>query len=720
MILAFMLFEAEQQTQMETHANEVKSAIEKIGILGSVQLSCLTMSTLTHDPSYASQYKSAATAIETQFNLLQAACQSDPKLLAAEQRFRQIITSDVNKMAALQNGLQVTVQSDRPINMLDAVMAAPKIRAVIHEQLKAGDEFSAAAAIEHPAQGDISANSWANMIEVFIAVGLIVNIIASLLFARHFSSKIIARLNALVENSVRLGAGEALKPRLGGKDEISIVDGVFHKMAEELEAGSRRQRAIVDNAVEVICALDRNGRFASVNPASGRVLGYEPQNLVGRNLADIVIEEDRSKTRMSLESAAESEGESSFESRCDAGKEGIAHILWSVRWSTEEQSYFCVAHDITERKLAEALLRESEASVRLILEGMPVGMLIADDSGTIEVFNTRLAQMFSYEPNELGQQSLDGLFSAGLTAKVQRFFADRETAQGEIKSSELTAKKKDGTTFSAELSFAKLMLSSEPKLLAVVFDITKRKEVEQLKKELVAMVGHDLRSPLMSIQGTFSLLLTGRFIELDEQSQAYLSASENEAGQLIELINGLLDIEKLESGQMHLEKQFNDMSTLMSRAVSSVGSLAQQRDIQISIEPAQCNSYCDSAKIVQVLVNLLANAIKRSPTKAEVTVSATVEGTDVEVKVSDSGQLIPPTQAMAIFDKFRASSTSDRSDKSAPATRSDSGLGLAICKAIVESHGGTISVTSSTTADGVNTTFSFRIARQPEEAESAL
>ena len=84
---------------------------------------------------------------------------------------------------------------------------------------------------------------------------------------------------------------------------------------------------------------------------------------------------------------------------------------------------------------------------------MPVGMLIADDRGTIEVFNTRLVQMFGYESNELAQQSLDTLFGAGLAAKIQRFFADRAPAEGEIKSSELTAKEKDGTTFSAELSF---------------------------------------------------------------------------------------------------------------------------------------------------------------------------------------------------------------------------------------------------------------------------
>jgi len=706
LILGFMLFEAEQQTRREAYTNQIKSGIEKIGILGSFSLSCLTMFSLTHDPSYASQYAAVSKQLQEQFNLLEQLCKPDPAMLRQEQKFRETVTRDSASMAALQKDL--AYNSEKPASgfgMLDVRDAAKKIKSVIHEQLEAGELFASAAASEKPSTG-ISARRWTEMIELLLVFGLIANVIASVLLARILSGNIVVRLNALVDNSIRLGTGLPIKPRLGGTDEIARVDNVFHKMADELQAASLRERAIVDNAVDVICSLDQNGQFTAVNLASAKVLGYQPADLLSRNIADIVIDEDKQATRSSLELAAKQESMSLFEARCHNQNEQITHILWSVRWSAPEQSYFCVAHDITERKLAEALLKESEASIRLILEGMPIGLLVSNDRGMIEITNMRSALMFGYEHEDMITKPLSLLFDASLEPKLSTFVSGKQT---DIKPAELTAIKKDGETFTAEISFADLSFHGERKILAVVFDISKRKEVERLKKEFVSMVSHDLRSPLMSIQGTFSLLLSGQFIALDDRSQACLSASESASGQLIELINGLLDIEKLESGEMRLQNQFVDIGSVISRSVSSVGSLAQQQGVEISIDTDSGKCFGDSSKIVQVLVNLLANAVRRSTPQSQVTISARIDGAMVELKVSDNGPIISPAQAQEIFDKFKTVSSS------AAASSTNSGLGLAICKAIIEAHDGTMTVESHPTVNGATTTFAFRIFCQPRD-----
>jgi two-component system, OmpR family, sensor histidine kinase VicK len=166
------------------------------------------------------------------------------------------------------------------------------------------------------------------------------------------------------------------------------------------------------------------------------------------------------------------------------------------------------------------------------------------------------------------------------------------------------------------------------------------------------------------------------------------------------MINTLLDVERMESGNMEMNKEVAEISTIVSQAVNSVGYLAEKSGIKIVSEFEPIEAFADAGSLVQVMVNLLANAIKFSPSGSTITISALETPHFIEVRVSDQGRGIPKDALPSVFDRFKQVEASDRTEKGG------SGLGLAICKSIIEAHGGIIGVES---AEGKGTTFWWRL-----------
>jgi PAS domain S-box-containing protein len=192
----------------------------------------------------------------------------------------------------------------------------------------------------------------------WLYVAAVFNILLVFSMAMLFSKGITQRLSTLVENSNRLVGSRQLLPPLAGKDEIAAVDHVFHDMAETLADLARRERAVVDNAVDVICSVDANGRFLSVNQASFKAWGYEPDELVGQKISNLVIDEDRDRTISTIKEMIGSTESKLFENRILRKDELIVEALWSATWSEKEEAFFCVAHDITQRKEVERIKQE--------------------------------------------------------------------------------------------------------------------------------------------------------------------------------------------------------------------------------------------------------------------------------------------------------------------------------------------------------------------------
>lgn len=231
-------------------------------------------------------------------------------------------------------------------------------------------------------------------------------------------------------------------------------------------------------------------------------------------------------------------------------------------------------------------------------------------------------------------------------------------------------------------------------------------EADRLKQEVIAMVTHDLRTPITTISAFLELLEANVFGELSERGKSSLGAAQFSADRMITLVNELLDIEKIKSGMMELELAALDINFLLNQTAASVEDWAAERKVTVKIEPCNASLTADSHRLTQVLINLASNAIKFSPENSLITLAAKAVNGGIEFSVTDQGPGIPADQIGKIFDRFQQVHGANQ--------KGGSGLGLAICKAIVELHGGTISVESTV---GQGSRFYFLIPdKKPTEA----
>ena len=225
-------------------------------------------------------------------------------------------------------------------------------------------------------------------------------------------------------------------------------------------------------------------------------------------------------------------------------------------------------------------------------------------------------------------------------------------------------------------------------------------EANRVKQEFVAMISHDLRSPLTAVQCTLELISDGAYGELKEIGFKRVKTAERETDRLIALINNLLDIEKLEANQMSLDLAPIELAQLVETATESVRPLCEAKDVTIKTDLQQVKVLADDSRLMQVLVNLLSNAIKFSNKDSSVDVSIKLLPSAAEVSIKDYGRGIPVSLKESIFDRWKQTSKEDGK------AGKGSGLGLAISKSIVEAHGGTIGFHS---VEGEGTTFWLRI-----------
>jgi signal transduction histidine kinase len=228
------------------------------------------------------------------------------------------------------------------------------------------------------------------------------------------------------------------------------------------------------------------------------------------------------------------------------------------------------------------------------------------------------------------------------------------------------------------------------------------KTLDRLKSEFVAVVSHEIRTPLTSVKGAVELLADPRYFPNNEQQTKLLTIAHANAERLLVLINDILDFSKLESASLPMSLERSSLAPVVQQAVHNLRTLIEERRIRIEVRvsPALPDLFIDSSRVAQVLTNLLSNAIKFSPPGGEVTVAAEPLDGEVRVSVRDLGEGISAEDLPKLFKKFT------QIDSSATRKAGGTGLGLVICKGIVEQHGGKIWVES---VSGDGSTFFFTL-----------
>lgn len=241
-------------------------------------------------------------------------------------------------------------------------------------------------------------------------------------------------------------------------------------------------------------------------------------------------------------------------------------------------------------------------------------------------------------------------------------------------------------------------------MVSVLSDVTKMKEVDQLKSDFVANVSHELRSPLAAIQKNLSIILDQSAGAVSDQQKEFLSLAKNSTERLTRLINDLLDLAKIEAGKMELKKSRTNLTELVRNAAATFTGWFREKNVACRLElPEQdLELELDADKITQVLNNLLSNALKFTPAKGEIRITLSAADSLIAVSVQDTGMGIEPKDQQRIFSKFEQVAGKH------PNGVTGTGLGLPLAKEIVEKHGGQIRVES---APGKGSTFTFTLPR---------
>jgi signal transduction histidine kinase len=239
-----------------------------------------------------------------------------------------------------------------------------------------------------------------------------------------------------------------------------------------------------------------------------------------------------------------------------------------------------------------------------------------------------------------------------------------------------------------EISINSIQDSGQELLICNILDVTERHEVERLKQEFVSIVSHDLKTPLTAIQNSLYLLGAGSLGSLTERGQQIVNGTQEESQRLVRLVNDLLDMARMEDGRINLECAVLNTDSLVQKSIDVVATLAEKKGIKLDVAPSHFEVLADSDRLIQVLVNFLSNAIKFAPPTSTVRIRCSQVTGAVEFRVIDQGPGIPQEAQRRIFQRFEQVAKEDRTE------HGGTGLGLTICKLIVEAHGGSIGVDS--------------------------
>jgi len=513
-----------------------------------------------------------------------------------------------------------------------------------------------------------------------------------------------------------------------------VRDITERKAAEEaLRQVEERIHLMIDEVVDyAIFTLDTEGYIMTWNAGAQRIKGYTADEIIGQHFSRFYSAEEVADGKPQRELViAGSQGrfeEEGWRFRKDGSRFWANVIITALRDSDGQLRGFSkVTRDITERKLAEQKLQESEARYRSVVESMAEGIVVQDADGVIQTCNSSAERILGLSAAQMqGVDALDPRWQ-GIHENGTPFIAEerptvftRRTGKGR-NNVVMGIHKPDGSLTWVSISTQPLFYAGETKpdgIVASFVDITEHKRIEQelakardealesarIKSTFLATMSHEIRTPMNGVLGMVDLLLA---TNLDEKQRKMLEVIQSSGRTLLNIINDTLDFSKIEAGGVGLEQQDFEPVQVIEGMVGLLASQAQIKGLSLMAlvdpeVPSVLNG--DSMRLQQILVNLVGNAIKFTE-HGEVLVHAMLENmtqthATLQVSISDTGIGLSVEARENLFQPF------SQADDSTTRRYGGTGLGLAICKGLVELMGGEIGVESET---GQGATFRLRI-----------
>ncbi len=533
-----------------------------------------------------------------------------------------------------------------------------------------------------------------------------------------------------------------------------LVDITESKVAEETRA---RLAAIIESSNDAITSATLDFRLTSWNAGAERMYGYTAEDMLGQPITLLVPPERQEETLEILRQVVTEDRVAHLEAVRKREGGGLVHVAFTYSPIRDSEGRVVgvssIGQDVTERKRAEAAIRESESKFRAFVETTEEWVWAMDVEALHTYSNPAVERILGYRPEEIvGRPWYDFVVEADREELAQTTAGHAERKEGwsgvvvrclhrdgSIRFFESTATPeldpageligwrgtdRDVTDrIQAEADRERLLVGEQEARAAaeaaqrdLAAQNERLRELDRLKDEFIALVSHELRTPLTSIRGYTELLLDGEAGDLTDDQRQFLGVVERNSLRLLHLVGDLLFLAQVEAGKLVLDVGALDLGAVASESVETARPQAEAKGITLTLATGPVPLIAgDRARIAQLLDNLVSNAVKFTPEDGRVDVRVRAVRNQAVLEVRDSGMGIPAGEQEFLFQRFFRTSTATEH------AIQGTGLGLAISKAIVEAHSGRITVASQ---EGAGTTFRVALplhhqAEIPERTEVA-